>query len=173
MEKKKIFKAQPIRRFIGIQYMATGIFGYSFWEGKTEVVNISMQVLPRPDIDVDGFGKKLRHRHYDREMTLCPGARRDVIDVNGLVEGYFEYVDLDRFLIVTGQTRVRVHVWKDRWGIYQNSDLVAEVILLDVSERVRFAENGIDMEKRFLVHIFQKIDDSLYPYIMAISVLGF
>ena len=36
--------------YIGIRYQATGVFGYSVREGKTEILNISSLVLPKPDI---------------------------------------------------------------------------------------------------------------------------
>ncbi len=173
MEREKNYHVQPVGRLIGIRYKAAGIYGYSFWQGKTEVISINIPVRPDPEVEIDGLGKKLRHRHYDREMTLYPGVRRDVIDDRGLVEGCFQSIDLDDFWIITGPNRLNVHVRKDRWEIYQKSGLAAEMVILDESERVRFTEKGIDMEKRFLVHIFQEIDESLYPFILSIPVLGF
>lgn len=160
-------------QYVGIRYNATGVFGYSFRKGGTEVFRASCPVLPKPDILLSGFGEALWHRNYDRRITLCPGARRDVTDESGSVRGYYEIVELGEFVIVTESARARVRASEAGWQIFAGGDLTAELLRLPENERVRFTENGFDMEKRFRVNILRQTGASIYPYIMAIPLLGF
>lgn len=160
-------------QYIGIQYNATGVFGYSFRKDGAEVFRASCPVLPKPDILLSGFGEELRHRNYDRQITLCPGARRNVTDASGSVRGYYEIAELGEFLIVTESARVCVRASEAGWHIFAGGDLAAELLRLPENERGRFTEHGFDMEKRFRVDILRQMDTWMIPYIMAIPLLGF
>ena len=161
------------RQFIGIQYNATGLFGYSFRENGREIFKTGCLVVPNPDVELIGFGKKLWHRNLDREITLFPGVRRNITDETGNVVGYYDYLDFNQFNIIADNTELTVYVFENGWKIYCGTELVSSIYRLKVSEREQFIENGIDMETRFSVTVSEEISDSMYPYIMAIPMLGF
>ena len=165
--------AKMERQYIGIQYHATGIFGYSFRENGTELFNMDCPVLPEPDIALSGFGKKLWHRKYNGRITLFPGIRRNITDESGNIQGYFEYAGLHEFRIVTEKGIAWVKAFEDGWKVFIGTAPAAAILRLPESERNCFTENGFDMEERFLVNIHEETDFSLYPYIMAIPMLGF
>lgn len=168
-----IIMKKIVKQYIGIKYNATGIFGYSFREGGTELFHISCPALPNPDIALAGFQKKLWHRNYDGQITLAPGVRRNVVDESGKMQGYYRYVGINEFDIVIEKATARVRAFEDGWSVFIETTPVAEILRLTESERNRFEENGYDMEERFQVNILEDTDFSLYPYIMAIPILRF
>lgn len=162
-----------MKQYSGIQYSITGAFGYSFREGDTEQFNISYLVLPKPDIALSGFHRKLWHRNFDGQITLCPGVRRNIVDESGNMQGYYEYAGINEFHIVTEKAAARAKVSDAGWQVFIGTELIAEILRLPECERKRFEENGFDMEQQFQVSISEETALSLYPYIMAIPVLGF
>lgn len=160
-------------QYTAIKYDATGIFGYSIRKDGAEVGNISCPVLPQPDITLSGFGNKLWHRQYDSEISLCSGIRRQLVDAYDVVRGYYEYIFPGAFDIVTETTRVRVNVTERGWEVCSGLYTVAKISRLPAEERTRFSENGLDMECRFLIDIFDSADQSLSLLIMAVPMLGF
>ena len=92
--------AKTERQYIGIQYHATGIFGYSFRENGTEQFNMNCPVLPEPDIALSGFGKKLWHRKYDGRITLLPGIRRNITVNPGIYKGILNMPDYMNFALL-------------------------------------------------------------------------
>lgn len=171
-EKKGVRK---LKQYTGIQYSTTGAFGYSFRDSDTEQFNISYLILPDLDIILSGFHKKLRHRNFDGQITLCPGVRRNIVDESGNVQGYYEYAEINEFHIMTEGTAARAKVKASEvgWQVFIGADLIAEILRLPECERKRFEENGFDMELQFQVNISEKTTPSLYPYIMAVPILGF
>lgn len=166
-------QGKQVKQYTGIQYSTTGAFGYSFRKGDTEQFSISYLILPDLDITLSGFQRKLWHRNFDGKITLCPGVRRNIIDESGNVQGYYEYAGTNAFHIVTEKASARVKVSENGWQVFIGTDLTAEILRLPECERKRFEENGFDMERQFQVNISEETDLSLYPYIMAIPVLGF
>ena len=162
--------------YVGIQYSATGVFGYSFRdEFDNEVVTVNSLVLPRPDIQITASGRKLWHRQFDGGITLAPGIRRNIEDENGKTAVYFEYMDIDAFRICIKKNQTLfVSVGPERWIISDGDDgVVALISRLAEDEREHFTENGLDMEERFLVEVMSDIDEELLPFICAVPVLGF
>jgi len=157
-------------KYFGIQYSATGIWGYSFRDGDNEVVHLSSLVLLRPDIHISGFGKELCHKNYDSEMTLFPGVRRNILS-GGQIEGYYEYVSVNEILISAANEILKVNPFKNRWHIFNDSKMLAKIERK--KEEVRFTENGLDMVERFIINVLPDVKEELYPYIFAIPVLGF
>lgn len=159
--------------YTAVRYYATGVFGYLIRDGETDICSINSSVMLNPDICIRGFEKNYVHKHYDGQITLAPGVRRTVADEFGNVQGYYEYVSLNEFWIIAGNSMVSVKVSENDWTVYSEGRQVAEIRRLPEKERTRFAENGYDMEKYFLINISSETDFVFYPYIMAIPVLGF
>lgn len=162
-----------MEQYVAVQFNATGVFGYSFRRGKTERFCISYLVTPNPDVTLSGFHQELYHRNYDGDITLVSGVRRNFTDSSGNIRGYYEYTGQKEFNIVAGAVKARVYAFCDGWRVFAEGVQAAELVRLPISERKRFEENGYEMESRFLVNIFGVVDFSIYPYIMAIPVLGF
>lgn len=160
-------------QYTAVKYDATGIFGYSIRKDGIELGNISCPVLPQPDITLSGFGSKLWHRKYDNETTLQPGIRRVLVDAYDVVQGYYEYTSLSTFDIVTETIRAHVNTTECGWEVCSELCTVAKILRLPTAERTHFAENGFDMENRFLIDVFDSTDHSLLLLIMAIPMLGF
>ena len=159
--------------YVGIRCHATGVFGYSFRNGEKEVFTISSLVLLNPDVYMRGFNKEFVHKHYDEQMTLVPGVRRTIVDQQGKMQCYYEYVKMNEYRIITNGVVASVKVLENGWKIYQGKIHVADILRIPKMERIRFEENGYDMEKCFLINISTKADSVLYPYILSIPMLGF
>lgn len=159
--------------FVGTRYCATGVFGYSFRKGEDEVFCITSPVLPNPDIYLNGFHQELIHRHYDGELTLIPGVRRIFVDASGELQGYYEYKSLSEYRIGAGNMTASVKTSDNGWLVFDGANHLANIERITPNNLQRYEENGYDMELRFLITISKKTDLSLYPYIMAIPMLGF
>ena len=159
--------------FFGYLYSATGVFGHSFRLNEKEVFSISGFVAPNLTFILHSPNEKLLHKDYDGEITLAPGGRRMIEDESGKPNGYYEYVDIDEYNIVLKKLLFFVKVLENSWKVYRCGKLLASIDKIPLVERIRFQENGYDMEKCFVVKISSKIDESLYPYIMSIPMLGF
>ena len=173
---QRVFDPERAVTYVGIQYSATGVFGYSFRnEFDHEVVTINSLVLPRPDIQITSYGRMLWHRQFDPGITLVPGVRRNIENENGKTAAYFEYVDIDAFRICIKKKQILfVSVCPEGWIISDGDDVVVALISrFAEDEREHFTENGLDMEERFLVEVMDDIDEELLPFICAVPVLGF
>ncbi|MBR2942707.1 MAG: hypothetical protein IKB82_04840 [Clostridia bacterium] len=159
--------------FTGIQYSATGVFGYSFRQNEKEVLRIDSAVLPNPDIHLQGFGAKLVHRAFDASITILPGMRRVLEDEHGSVQGFYEYFDVNVYRIAVKGAEAYVYVRADFWEVTVDMEAAARISRVPQALRTRFTENGYDMENRFTIAIADTVPEALYPYILAIPVLGF
>lgn len=162
-----------VKQFIGIQYNTTGISGYSFREKGTEVFDICCPVCPNPNITLSGFGRELSWRGCIDNITSVYGTRRNVIDESGYTQGYYEYTDMYEFEIVTNNVTARVRRLEEGWNVYVGAIRVAEFRRIDACERRRFEENGYEMEEWFRLNIIADLRTSIYPFVMAIPLLGF
>ena len=159
--------------YVGIMYHTTGMSGYSFRSGEKELFRITSPVLPNPSVYMCGFHQILVHEHYDNQLTLVPGLKRTIANQNGNVQGYYEYVKIDESRIITKSVVASVKAYENSWIIYQGNTQVAKILRIPQGERIRFEENGCDMETRFQINISKKAASELYPYIMSIPMLGF
>ena len=128
--------------------------------------------MPNPDITMSGFRQKLIHRHYNGQLTIFTGVRRSVTDPSGKPCGLYECVDWNVFRIDAGASAT-VKVFRHSWEIYEGPKMVARILRIPQEERVRFAENGCDMEPFFKVILSPDASPALLPYIFAIPMLGF
>lgn len=170
------FDPEQAVKYVGIQYSATGVFGYSFRdEFDNEAVTVNSLVLPHPDIQITASGRKLWHRQLDAGITLVPGIRRNIEDEKGKTAAYFEYVDIGAFRISIKKNRTLfVNAGPEGWIISDGDNAVVALISrLAESEREHFTENGLDMEERFLVEVRYGTDETLLPFICTVPVLGF
>lgn len=167
------FKKKTATNYIALQYSTTGMFGYSLRDGQQEVLRISCMPMPNPDIYISGFNKELKHEHYNREMTLVPGVRRNFVDRLGNTQAYYKYISLNEFCIVAGSVRALVKGTELGWDIYDEKKQIANIRRISRNESRRFVENGCDMEAYFSINMYSTADIALYPYIMAIPMLRF
>lgn len=159
--------------YTGYRYTATGVFGYSFRQGTTEVFSMSSSVMPNPDVCLTGFGKRLVHKHYNSAITYVPGIRRNVVDGAGNLQAFFEFESFCSFRMTAEDISASVRILSTGWIVYVGTEPVAEIQRISESQRVRFSENGLDMESFFHVQIYDTADSRLHPYILAIPMLGF
>ncbi|MGN0998537.1 MAG: hypothetical protein ACI4PO_03180 [Faecousia sp.] len=123
-----------------------------------------------PDISMSGFDLRLWHRSYDGQITLVRGARRDVADGSGSVVGFYEYGSQGEFRIVTWDAGASVRAVEDGWIVFHGRTILAELHRAPKPARARFGRN---MEVRFLTKIHEEAEPSLYPFLLAIPLLGF
>ena len=129
--------------FVGIRYCATGVFGYSFKNGEMKVFNISSQVLPNPDIYMNGFNQELVHKHYDGSLTMVPGVRRTIVDRLGKLQGYYEYVALNEYRIVVGSVMASVKSSENGWKVFNGTKQLAHIHRIPEREIHRFEADMI------------------------------
>lgn len=161
------------KQYVGIPYNATGMSGWSFREDGAEVFRVDCPVMLHPDISMSGFGLRLWHRNYDGQITLVRGARRDVADGSGSVVGFYEYGSLGEFRIVTRDAGASVRAVEDGWIIFRGRTVLAELHRAPKAAKAGPEENGRNMEVRFLAKIHEEAERSLYPFLLAIPLLGF
>ncbi len=173
MPKNQLFKDGEKIRIIGIRYSATGVFGQSFFRDGIEVFSVAGDVLPMPNIYMNGFGLELICRSVDGEITLVPGVRREILDSNNQIYGYYEYISMGEFYIRRGTYTLKVFVYEWGWRVCFGDEEWAIVMRMNQEERVRYEEDGFDKELRFKVELNQELEKDLYPLILSIPMLGF
>ena len=159
--------------FTGIRCDATGMWHYSFRKNNSEIFYVSGMVVFEPDIKLKGFGEELWCKKFDSEMTLIPGIRRYVTDKDDAVYGYYEYLNTSCMNICWREKIMSVILDWDGLHFFLQTEKVADIILLDESERIRGTELGYEIESVFSVRIKENLHSAWLPMILAAPLLGF
>ena len=161
------------RTYAAIRYSVTGVDGYIFKKGDAEVFQILHLVMPHADILMRGCGKVLNHKNYDADITLLPGVRRTVVDELGKPQGYFMYVSFKEFRIGVGSMVFSVKISANGWEVFDGAKRLANIYKIPAAEMRELKWQGYDEDTRFIINISEGTNALLYPYIMAVPVLGF
>lgn len=121
---------------------------------------------------MNGFHQELVHRHFNGQITLFPGVRREVTDKTGKLLGYYEFVNGYTFCIDAGVS-ASVKMLRHGWEVYEGQKAVARILRIPQEERLQYEENGYDMEPFFRLTLSPDASSALLPYIFAIPMLGF
>lgn len=148
------FSGQPIYNL--------GYFTYRFSSGGKDIFIISYPLTPLPMVDINCMGQTFHHDHFDPEVTVFEGIRREIYDDYGCLTACFQYETLKQQQIITNTDIINIEMTESRYEFYYAGELIALITPEGEPDRHEFrAEIEVSAESDWL------------PYILATPFLKF